>query len=56
MKPYIKLNSLYITPMEFEDYLNKSPDLFYFVGKITQSSARKYNEGNYFIYYATTIN
>jgi len=42
--PYIKLNSLYVSPMEFEDYLNQSPELFYFVGKITQSAARKYNE------------
>lgn len=42
--PYIKVSSLYISPMEFEDYLNQNPELFYFVGKITEGQCKQYND------------
>lgn len=41
--PYIRLNSLYISPMELEEYLNSQPHAFYFCGKISQSSVQRFN-------------
>jgi len=42
-EPYIRLNSLYISPMELEDFINKTSELFYFYGKITHFDAQRFN-------------